>query len=211
MDSIESAVQVFRASYPVSFVLQYVLEIHSDNQRRSLHFSHLYLNTSANEIVDENCQIILSDTIFIHAPKLIDIIRNVYLILHFVSSSLQHYAILTGHISLLARVLKASASMLEPTDFAILKEIVFVRPGGLKSLMVVPSSSDVLEGMSELIFPMVNLSQFFTGIQILLESTVISASESDRILLSDISEYWFNVIVTDLSKQSAESVRTLYI
>uniref|UniRef100_A0A8H8CE92 Nucleolar pre-ribosomal-associated protein 1 n=1 Tax=Psilocybe cubensis TaxID=181762 RepID=A0A8H8CE92_PSICU len=162
--------------------------------RTLLHFNMLYINTSAAEIVDESCQTILSDTIFVATPRFNDVVRNVHLILHFIASSRENPAVLKGHLKLLARVLKTASSVISPVDYSALKEIIFAHPGGLKDLLTSNLASEVLE-----------------GIVFLLESAVQFASESDRILLSDISGYWFNAIVADSSNQLGESVSTARI
>lgn len=90
------------------------------------------------------------DSIFSHAPKLADITRSVYLILHSIASSCQRDDLIKAHISLLALVVQRSRDVLSPDEFSILKDILFVQPGVLKDIMMAPSSPDVLTGNIDL-------------------------------------------------------------
>ncbi|KAF8959548.1 ribosome 60S biogenesis N-terminal-domain-containing protein [Flammula alnicola] len=158
---------------------------------RSFKFQWIYLHSGLQEIVNEHDQIVLSNSVFVQRPTLVDVTRAVYLVMHAVSAARQQDEVLKGHISLLARILKAASAVLSSSDLNTIQEVIFVQPGILKDIMMSPSSSDVLE-----------------SIELVLESTVKPSSESDCKLVSGISDHWFNVLKTGLGHQAPASVST---
>ncbi|KDR74243.1 hypothetical protein GALMADRAFT_250000 [Galerina marginata CBS 339.88] len=162
--------------------------------RTHLDFASLYLNTATEDFVDEKCQALLCDTIFTFPPKLAQLKWDVNLIIHRVSSSRQHDRLLRSHFFLLARILKASSTVLSEANLYALKEAVFIRPSILKNVMMSPSLPEVVQ-----------------GIKTLLESTVDHTSKHDRLLVVDISRHWFNALLTGLDDRTLPFVSTACI
>ncbi|KAF8185167.1 ribosome 60S biogenesis N-terminal-domain-containing protein [Pholiota molesta] len=122
--------------------------------RRSLTFTWLYIHSGLNEIINEECQIALINSLLMQNPALIDITRAVYLIIHRISAARQEEAALKSHLTLLARSITALKPILSSTDLNALKEIVFVQPR-IKLLLgaaIEPSSKDdrkIVSGISD--------------------------------------------------------------
>ena len=111
-----------------------------------LSFDWLYLHSARDNISKEICQQALTESVFFYGPRLVDVTRAVFLVLHGLAASSQQDESINDHLAILARILKASGAALPSSDFKTLKEIVFVSPSILNDLMMAPVPPLVLKG-----------------------------------------------------------------
>ncbi|KAF8164735.1 ribosome 60S biogenesis N-terminal-domain-containing protein [Crassisporium funariophilum] len=149
--------------------------------RPYLRFEWLYLHSTDLHVTDETSRTILVQSIFTHTPSLVDVVRVVHLLVHRIAASRKRDDVVKGHLSLLALITKSSNLVLPSADYSTLKEIIFLRPGVLKDVMMSSSSPVSLE-----------------GVQLLLAAALVPSSGDDRKLVSDISSHWTNVVKLSL-------------
>ncbi|CAA7269153.1 unnamed protein product [Cyclocybe aegerita] len=157
--------------------------------RPHLRFEWLYIHTSSRQITDEKYRAVLSDVCLSRRPSAIDLTRVVHLVIHGVASTIQDNSLVTGHLALLADIVKSASTALSPADFIALKEMVFVKPNILKDVFTSPTSQEVVKAIDNLL------------------GTVLDPSSSDdRKVVSEISNHWFNLLKSELHIQHQATV-----
>ena len=111
-----------------------------------------------------------------------------------------------NHLAILARILKASRAALALSDFNTLKEVVFMNPNVLNDLMMAPVPPVLLEGESKRALRSASHLNIFQGIRRLLASSFDPSSQTDRFMVSNISQYWFNMLKSGVDEQAPASV-----
>ena len=96
--------------------------------------------------MDKNHQMILLATVFTQTPTLVELTQVVRLIMHAISASRPRDEILRAQLSIIASIFQQSKSILPVASLDSLKELVFVRPGVLKDIMMSMSSKGILQG-----------------------------------------------------------------
>ncbi|KAF9558394.1 hypothetical protein CPC08DRAFT_639060 [Agrocybe pediades] len=163
------------------------------NYRSCASFQQICLHTSAEQIVDERYQTVLTEILLAGTSTYLAFSRSVHLILHYINAARNEAKVLNGHICLLARILKASMAILSEQESIKLKEEVFIQTGSLKSLMVSPASTEVLQGL-----------------QLLLDC-INPTSTNDRVLIAESSSYWLDLLKGGLDSMSPDTISTACI
>ena len=112
----------------------------------SLSFEWLFLHSNNQQIVDKSFQTILSDVVFTQTPTLVDLMRVTHLVMHSIAASRQQDEIIRAQLTIIASVLQQSKTVLPVNSLDSLKELIFVRSGVLRDIMMTSSSSEVLQG-----------------------------------------------------------------
>ena len=157
--------------------------------------------------MDKNHQMILLATVFTQTPTLVELTQVVRLIMHAISASRPRDEILRAQLSIIASIFQQSKSILPVASLDSLKELVFVRPGVLKDIMMSMSSKGILQGeLTFFVGPPFPFSQTISGVQSLTEAILSPTLENDRKLVSDISYYWVTVVKGGLDDKNEYSV-----
>jgi len=176
----------------------------ADIQFISFSFQQLYINTGTEQIMEDNYRTILTDILFARNPTFTAVSRNIHFIMHHVNAVRQKDKILSGHIALLARVLKAAITNLSTKEANDLKKEVFVNFNTLKSITTSSPSVEVLTGRTKPSCTYIN-TQRHSELQHLLEC-IDPGSSDDCILISNSSNYWFDVLKGGLTTISPAMV-----
>ena len=112
----------------------------------SLSFEWLFLHSNNQQIVDKSFQTILSDVVFTQTLTLVDLMRVTHLVMHSIAASRQQDEIIRAQLTIIASVLQQSKTVLPVNSLDSLKELIFVRSGVLRDIMMTSSSSEVLQG-----------------------------------------------------------------
>ena len=101
-------------------------------------FSWLLLHAREDEILDEKCRVVLSDSVFTQTPSLVDLVGVVRLIMHRLPAQQQseNEGTVTGLLLVLARIVKRSKAVLSPGEFTSLKAMVFEHHGVLEEMFM---------------------------------------------------------------------------
>ena len=126
----------------------------------SLSFEWLFLHSNNQQIVDKSFQTILSDIVFTQTPTLVDLMRVTHLVIHSIAASRQQDEINRAQLTIIASVLQQSKTILPVNSLDSLKELIFVRSGVLRDIMMTSSSSEVLQGIIVYYFPIPFLLHF---------------------------------------------------
>jgi nucleolar pre-ribosomal-associated protein 1 len=135
-------------------------------------------------------------------PAVVDIRRVVCLVEHrlFHAEGRDHLS--RGLLILLASILEGLSLTMSSTDILALKEFVFVRSGIIKTSLMSESLSDVVrDGMYDSCVCVSSLCvdrSLSSGYHQLVKSALDPKNEDDRMLVSDISCHWLQMIKTTL-------------
>lgn len=113
--------------------------------RYSLSFERLYLHTTPEQLLDNDWQTVLAETIYMHEPTVLELRRIVCYVVHGIAASKGNLDTLKGRISLLARISEMGRPALSTKDFQSLKAL-FVDMDGLRDLFLSPMPVGILEG-----------------------------------------------------------------
>jgi nucleolar pre-ribosomal-associated protein 1 len=136
-------------------------------------------------------------------PAVVDIRRVVCLIEHRLSHSEGRDQLSRGLLILLASILERLSLTMLPADVLALKEFVFVRPGIIKTSLMSESLSDVVRDGKYDSCVCVSSSlgvdrSLSSGYHHLVKTVLDPENEDDRMLVSDISYHWLEMIKTML-------------
>jgi hypothetical protein len=106
----------------------------------------LYLHTEPEQLLDEDKQKILVESIYAHKPTLLDLKRVVCYVAHGITASRGNHNALRAHISLLARICETGRIALDAEGLETLREVIFMHSNALRDLFLSPVSADVLQG-----------------------------------------------------------------
>ena len=112
----------------------------------NLKFEWLYLHTRSEQLLDEDKQKALVESIYSHKPTVLDLRRVVYRITHGITVSMQKQNILKTRVALLARISDVGKLALCNDDFESLREVIFVQSSALRDVFLSPMSVEVLNG-----------------------------------------------------------------
>jgi nucleolar pre-ribosomal-associated protein 1 len=114
------------------------------NDIGSLNFEWLFLHMNNQQIMDKNFQTILSDIVFTQTPTLVELMRVTHLVMHSIAASRPRDEIVRAQLTIIASVFQRSKTILPVDSLDSLKELIFVRSGVLRDIMMTTSSSEVL-------------------------------------------------------------------
>ena len=127
----------------------------------SLNFEWLFLHTNSQQIMDKSFQTILSDMVFTQTPTLVELTRVIHLVLHSIAASRPRDEIIRAQLTIIASVFQQSKAILPVNSLDSLKELIFVRSGVLRDIMITTSSGEVLlQGNHNLLLPNIFLIVF---------------------------------------------------
>lgn len=107
----------------------------------------MFLHASEAQIIDERCQEILAETALGPEPNVAQVKGAICLICHRLAASEGRHDQVKGLFLLLALILKRSSVVLPVSEFAALKETIFVHSRVIKSSLISNSLSEpVREG-----------------------------------------------------------------
>src|ERR1700678_2136105 len=84
--------------------------------------------------------------VFTQTPTLVELMQVVHLVMHAITASRPRDEIVRAQLSIIASIFRQSKSLLPVSSLDSLKELVFVHPGVLKDVMMMSSSSKILQG-----------------------------------------------------------------
>ena len=171
----------------------------------SLDFKWLFLHMDNRQIMDKSHQTILSNTVFSRSPSLVELTQVVRLVVHSIAAARPQDEIIRAQLIIIASILQQSKNVLPVNSIDSLKELVFVRPGVLKDIMMTMPSSEILQGNLNLLLSS-PFSLSISGVHFLSEAILSPASQNDRKLVSDISYYWVTAVKGGLDDKDEYSV-----
>ena len=171
----------------------------------SLNFEWLFLRMGGQQIMDKSFQTILSDIVFTQKPTLVELTRVTHLVIHSIAASRPRDEIIRAQLSIIASVFQKSKTILPVNSLDSLKELIFVRSGVLKDIMMTTMSSEVLQGDHNMVV-VLSFSHSISGVKILSEAVLTPASQNDRKLVSDISYHWVTAVKVGLDDEDENSV-----
>jgi nucleolar pre-ribosomal-associated protein 1 len=164
----------------------------SDIGSYSLKFDVLLRHSSEQQLTNTAYRTILADAACVGAT-VVDIKRVVSLIEHRLSQSEGRDDVVYALTMLLASILERSPSTMSSTSIFALKESIFVRPGIIKTSLMSATLPDLVrDGMFE--FEFLTHANRPSGYHQLVKFTLNPRCEDDRLLISDISNYWLEMI-----------------
>ncbi|KAH7907124.1 ribosome 60S biogenesis N-terminal-domain-containing protein [Hygrophoropsis aurantiaca] len=168
--------ELFENVHPTHHLLWSSLDLKSSflYYCEELGFDWLFVQTSDADLSDPSCRDILIAALFSHHPSRVRVQQATQMIMHRLNLSNTTSALKRDILLLLAALMSRTVAVLDVVDSTRLKEFIFLRSHVIKSLCLSPSLRDLIqEGLSELI-----------------NTSLDSASESDRKLVSPFCAYW---------------------
>lgn len=166
----------------------------------------MYLHTRPEQLLDEDKQKVLVESIYIHQPTVLDLKRIVCYIAHGVTASRGNHNILNARVVLLARISEMGRLALCAKDFEALREIIFVDSNALRHLFLSVVSVEVLKGEITMNLFLLSLDSCTLAIQHLLEACFNHSLHSDRKALSHLSDHWFDLLKSGTYDSVQDSV-----
>ena len=112
----------------------------------SLDFEWLFLHMDNRQIMDKTYQTILSNSVFSRTPTLVELTQVLLLVMHSIAASRPRDEVIEAQLFIIASILQQSKAVLPVNSLDSLKELVFVRPGVLKDIMMTMPSSEIFQG-----------------------------------------------------------------
>ena len=121
------------------------------NDIGSLSFEWLFLHTNNQQIMEKNFQTILSDIVFTQTPTLVELTRITHLVMHSIAASRPRDKIIRAQLTIIASVFQKSKTILPINSLDSLKELFFFCSGVSRDIIMMMSSSEVLQGNHNLL------------------------------------------------------------
>jgi hypothetical protein len=153
----------------------------------SLNFEWLFLHMVNQQIMDKSLQTILSDVVFMQTPTLGELTQVTHLVIHSIAASRPRDEIIRAQLSIIASVFLQSKTILPDTSLDSLKELIFVRSGVLKDIMMTTSSSEVLQGNPNLLFVL--------SLSLIVFQAYIFCPKQSLVRPHKTTESWFPILV----------------
>ncbi|KAF9531008.1 ribosome 60S biogenesis N-terminal-domain-containing protein [Crepidotus variabilis] len=158
--------------------------------RSSSLFEYLYVHACRHQSMDVEARKMLKEAALVSPTTSNQFSRIISYIQHGFEKSRNDLDLLADQIAFLSKITSASQSILKPEQADILKDRIFVRPEIFKEIWLAPKSQFILEAI-----------QSFLG-------DCMPYSSSNRLILSDICNYWMGKLINCLDGPNSQLVNT---